>query len=416
MKTTSGLKPELGVLQGIGLLATSLLGTGVFAVPALAVTLVGTGVLWLWPLLIMLVFPIAIGFAALGRAYPHAGGTVHFVELAFGAYLARATGWLFLLVIPVGLPAALQIAAGFWIAAFGFNPQQALGIELLTLLVVLGFGMRSAGSSANIQTLIALLIVAVVILISYYGQIWQNLTFPAWPKYQPLSAGLAVMFWCFVGLEAFAHLGSEFRQPARDFPRALLGGLLLAGSVYWACTLAILHFQVYDLTLAPSASIPTIVGGLLGKTAQQIACLIGYLACFASINIYLQSFARLVWSQTRQYTPHHRIAQLSVHQVPSHALLWVVGICALCTVIIYGVNLSLSSLIIYANAIFVLIYLLAMLSGVVLLRGMARIMSLIGALLCSIFLFWIIGIQSSYALLLLLLCYVIAKILPSYST
>ncbi len=26
------------------------------------------------------------------------------------------------------------------------------------------------------------------------------------------------MFWCFVGLEAFAHLASEFKRPERDFP------------------------------------------------------------------------------------------------------------------------------------------------------------------------------------------------------
>ena len=32
----SGLKQELGLAQGVGLLSTSLLGTGVFAVPALA--------------------------------------------------------------------------------------------------------------------------------------------------------------------------------------------------------------------------------------------------------------------------------------------------------------------------------------------------------------------------------------------
>jgi amino acid efflux transporter len=31
--------------------------------------------------------------------------------------------------------------------------------------------------------------------------------------------------------------------------------------------------------------------------ALWVACVIGYLACFASLNIYIQSFARLVWSQ-----------------------------------------------------------------------------------------------------------------------
>lgn len=66
----SGLKQELGLGQGVGLLSTSLLGTGVFAVPALAALVAGDNSLWAWPLLILLVFPIAIVFALLGRHFP----------------------------------------------------------------------------------------------------------------------------------------------------------------------------------------------------------------------------------------------------------------------------------------------------------------------------------------------------------
>ncbi|KGA58596.1 inner membrane protein yjeH [Yersinia pseudotuberculosis] len=69
-----GLKQELSLAQGVGLLSTSLLGTGVFAVPALAAMLAGHDSLWAWPVLIVLVFPIAIAFAALGRHFPSAGG------------------------------------------------------------------------------------------------------------------------------------------------------------------------------------------------------------------------------------------------------------------------------------------------------------------------------------------------------
>lgn len=105
----SGLKQELGLAQGVGLLSTSLLGTGVFAVPALAALVAGDNSLWAWPALILLVFPIAIVFATLGRHFPSAGGVAHFVNMAFGPRLARVTGWLFLSVIPVGLPAALHI-------------------------------------------------------------------------------------------------------------------------------------------------------------------------------------------------------------------------------------------------------------------------------------------------------------------
>ena len=132
----SGLKQELGLAQGIGLLSTSLLGTGVFAVPALAALVAGNNSLWAWPVLIILVFPIAIVFAILGRHYPSAGGVAHFVGMAFGSRLERVTGWLFLSVIPVGLPAALQIAAGFGQAMFGWHSWQLLLAELGTLALV----------------------------------------------------------------------------------------------------------------------------------------------------------------------------------------------------------------------------------------------------------------------------------------
>ncbi len=66
----SGLKQELGLAQGIGLLSTSLLGTGVFAVPALAALVAGNNSLWAWPVLIILVFLIAIVFAILVATIP----------------------------------------------------------------------------------------------------------------------------------------------------------------------------------------------------------------------------------------------------------------------------------------------------------------------------------------------------------
>ena len=132
----SGLKQELGLGQGVGLLSTSLLGTGVFAVPALAALVAGDNSLWAWPLLILLVFPIAIVFALLGRHFPSAGGVAHFVDMAFGPRLASVTGWLFLSVIPVGLPAALHIATGFGQALFGWHDAQLLLAELGTLAIV----------------------------------------------------------------------------------------------------------------------------------------------------------------------------------------------------------------------------------------------------------------------------------------
>ncbi|GKX60821.1 L-methionine/branched-chain amino acid transporter [Leminorella grimontii] len=385
----SGLKQELGLVQGIGLLSTSLLGTGVFAVPALAAQVAGGGSLWAWPILIVLAFPIAIAFASLGRHFPNAGGAAHFVSLAFGPHMAKVTGWLFLSVIPVGLPAALQIASGFWQAAFGFSEFGLLMVQVATLLIIWLLGMRSAGSSANVQVLIAVLIVAMIVAIWWRGGITP--TTVAWPAPASMSGGalfdaLAVMFWCFVGLEAFAHLAAEFRHPERDFPRALLIGLLLAGAVYWGCTVAVLAFGAFGGEMAAAASLPSIVVKLFGSHGLWIACIIGYLACFASLNIYTQSFARLVWSQSYEHRPKAWLAQLSRSHSPLNALTVVLACCLVSSLLAHWLALPLDALIVYANGIFVFIYLLCMLSGCRLLKGRARLMSILGSVLCLLLL------------------------------
>ncbi len=398
----NGLKQDLGLLQGVGLLSTSLLGTGVFAVPALGALAAGNDSLWAWPALILLVFPIAIVFALLGRHYPSAGGVAHFVGMAFGPRLERVTGWLFLSVIPVGLPAALHIASGFAQALFGWQSNALLGVELATLLFAWWVGSRGASTGANLQTLVAVLIVGLIVAIWGFSHISPaDIPFPPLYEVAPsrLFSALAVLFWCFVGLEAFAHMASEFKDPQRDFPRALMIGLLLAGAVYWACTVVVLHFNAFGEGVAAATSLPSIVVDLFGTKALWVASVVGYLACFASLNIYLQSFARLVWSQA-QHKPTSWLGQLSPRRVPANALTLVIGACVVSTLLARLLNIDLAALIIYGNGIFIVIYLLCMVAGMRLLKGQYRVLAAIGAVLCLLLLA-MVGLKSLYAIVVL---------------
>ena len=305
-------------------------------------------------------------------------------------------------MIPVGLPAALHIATGFGQALFGWHDSQLLLAELGTLAIIWWVGSRGASSSANLQTLVAVLIVALIVAIW-----WRGAINPAQIPFPPpsdidssqLFSALSVMFWCFVGLEAFAHLASEFKQPERDFPRALMIGLLLAGSVYWACTVLVLHFHAFGEEMAAAASLPNIVVRLFGVQALWIACVIGYLACFASLNIYIQSFARLVWSQA-QHKPDSYLSRLSPRQIPRNALNAVLGCCVISALCIYALNINLDALIVYANGIFIMIYLLCMLAGCRLLQGRYRLLAAFGSVLCLVLLA-MVGWKSLYAFIML---------------
>jgi amino acid efflux transporter len=401
----SRLNPELGLLQGIGLLSTSLLGTGIFVIPALAATSAGDASLWAWMLLIALVLPVAFTFAQLGRHFPHAGGAPHLIGRAFGARMERLSALLFLAVLPVGLPAALNIASGFWQALFDLSRGQALAIQLATLAAMLLLGQRPAKASGMIQGAIAVAIISTIALIWWVADLPANnqLLLPEISgSWHLLPAALGVMFWCFVGIEAFTHMGEEFKNPERDVPLALLFGVLLAGLVYWACSVAVLSLQAYGDVTTDAASLPRMLDQLLGDRARWIAATVGYLACFASMNVYMQGFARLIWSLADEGKLPATLAQRNRHGVPARALLLVILSCALCASLAQLLDLTVDDLIRYANGNFVLIYLLSMAAGVVLLRGIWRALAAFSALLCGLVLL-MLGMDAAYALGLLVL-------------
>ncbi len=399
----SRLNKELGLLQGIGLLSTSLLGTGIFVVPALAATAAGSASLWAWLILIALVLPVAFTFAQLGKRFPHAGGAPHLIGRAFGPRMERLIAFLFLAVLPVGLPAALNIATGFWQALLPIGRGEALLIQFATLGAMLLLGQRPARASGLLQSAIALTIVGMVGLIWWVGDLPQHsqpLLPPVEGSWHLIPSALGVMFWCFVGIEAFTHLGEEFKHPQRDFPLALLLGVLLAGVVYWAFSVAVLSFGVYGDVHSDAASLPRLMDLLLGEKARWLVALIGYLACFASMNVYVQGFARLIWSLADEGKLPTPLAQLNHHGVPARALLVVVLICCLCASLAAVMQLSVDDLIRYANGNFVVVYLLSMAAGWVLLRGVWRWLAGFSTLLCALVLA-MLGSEALYALGLL---------------
>jgi amino acid efflux transporter len=396
----SRLNQQLGVCQGIALLATSLLGTGIFVVPAIAASIAGRSSLFAWLLLISLVLPIAFTFAALGRRYPHAGGAAHFVAKALGPSAEKLTAFLFISVLPVGLPAALLMATGFWQAVFTITPTTALLIQLSTLLSMWLLGKGGAKLSGNIQSLIAIAIVLLVTALWWQGGVEaSDYHLPEQIDTPSIVPALAVMFWCFVGIEAFAHMGEEFRRPERDFPIALLLGVFVAGAVYWAASVVVLKYASYGDQLANTQSLPHLVAIIFGQKAKWLAAIVGYLACYASINIYIQGFARLLWSMADEGRVFKPLARLSKNKIPLNALSSIVAACAISCVLAWLFELPLDALIRYANGNFIVVYLLSMLAGVILLRGFFRILALIGVLLCCLLLV-ALGQQSLYVLVL----------------
>lgn len=380
------LKQEITLLSGIGQLSTTLMGTGLFMIPAIAAGIAGHFSLWAWLILFVAVCPVALTFAALGKKYPSAGGTAYFVRKAYNARLERAVAWLFVSVIPVGVPAAVALAAGFLQQLLPAQFNNAILAQVLTVVLLIGVNLAGTKSSGRLQTAIALSIFALVASFLWIGDVGSaDLVMPALSidSIWSIGAALGVMFWCFVGIEAFAHMGEEFKNPQRDFPIAILVGCFVAGATYWACSVIILKFGAFGTPEFDSASIPWLSDKLFGSRMAIIISIIGFFACFASINLYTQSLSRMVWAQAREYRPNSALAQLSQRGVPANATWLIGGILLLSCVAGQLSNLDLEFFLKLANGVFVLVYLLAMLAAYKLLKGYQKALAVIALILCT---------------------------------
>ncbi len=399
------LKKEITLISGIGQLSTTLLGTGLFMVPAIAAGIAGHLSLWAWGLLFIAICPIALTFAQLGKRYPSAGGTAYFVRQAFDKRLEKSVAWLFVSVIPVGIPAAIALAAGFLQQLLPEAINSAMLAQVLTVALLMAVNLSGTKSSGRLQTVIALSVFALVAAFWWKGGLSTNdIVMPTLDadSFWSIGAALGVMFWCFVGIEAFAHMGEEFKNPQRDFPIAILVGSFIAGATYWACSVIILKFGAYGSAEFESASIPWISEQLFGNKFKVLISLLGFAACFASVNLYTQSLSRMVWAQAREYKPTSPLARVSIKGVPANATLVIGAILILSCVGGELSGLDLEFFLKLANSVFVLVYLLAMLSAYKLLTGVGKVLAAIALILCTI-VFICLGWSMLYALSILAL-------------
>ncbi|MFB9887252.1 L-methionine/branched-chain amino acid transporter [Balneatrix alpica] len=417
----SPLQPSLNLYQGLGTLMAALLGTGVFIVPELTVKAAQAGALWSWALLALAILPVAFVFALLGRAYPHAGGASHYISMALGQQQGRLIGWLFLALLSVGMPAAMEMALWFLQVLLPLSPLQSWLTKLLLLGLMVLISIQGISLSGNVQAVIAALVS--LLLLGLVVASWGQPVAPArqldalpWQGWLSMAPALALGFWSFIGIEVIAHLSTEFKRPERDFPLALILGVTLVGGLYWLGSWLVYAYAADYQGQQPAMIylVESLLGGWLGQHGAQVIGSFGFLSCVATMNIYLGSASRLLWSLAQEEPRLSRLSQLNRYRVPAWALYSLALMAALSISILTLLGLDLEAMIKAANGIIVLVYILTMVAGWRLLARRYRLLSLLGLLVC-LALAWTLGAAMLYVLVLYPLLMLLQKRLAAPS-
>jgi APA family basic amino acid/polyamine antiporter len=255
----------LGLMDVMGILVGTVIGSGIFIVPAAIAGYVQSPVLLLavWAVGGVLTFFGALAVSELGAAFPQAGGMYVYLREAYGKPLAFLFGWTVFFVIDAGAIATLSMAFSSKYLPQFTGPLSTFGTRAIAIALIAALvGVNYAGTrwGARLQNVLmfikfaAVLAVSVGILLLAKGNV-AAFTSPASP---PMTAALVGGFglalqralWAYKGWEAVSFSAGEIKNPERNMPIGLFAGTLIIIALYFAANLAYLYVLPFDRLIA----------------------------------------------------------------------------------------------------------------------------------------------------------------------
>ncbi|MEW1960721.1 APC family permease [Kineococcus sp. NPDC059986] len=224
------------------------LGAGIYALVGELAGEVG-GAIWV-PLAVALVMALltASSYAELVTKYPRAGGAAVFAQRAFRRPLVSFLVGFSMLAAGVTSVAGLALAfSGDYLGALLDVPALPAAVVFLVLVALLNArGIKDSLRANVVMTVVEvgglLLVVALAAVVLGRGDGSPGRVLEFSPDHSPVAGilGAAVLaFYSFVGFETSANVAEEAVEPSRTYPRALFGGLAVAGVVYVLVGLAV---------------------------------------------------------------------------------------------------------------------------------------------------------------------------------
>lgn len=239
-----GHHDTVGVLGASALVAGSMVGSGVFLLPATFGAIGSISILG-WIVALLAALAIAGMFSWLSRAAPSANGLGDYVQTGLGRFFGVQTTvafWTLCWVGNVAVAVAVVGAAGFLVPGLT-EPVPRLVATLAVIWFSVGVSWIGPKTVARVEGLTLGIGLLPVVLTAVAGWFWfQPQVFQA--SWNPGGLGLGeamgrtalTAFWAFLGLECAAATAGVVRNPARNVPIATLGGVLGVGLLYIAAT------------------------------------------------------------------------------------------------------------------------------------------------------------------------------------
>lgn len=332
-KGTQQLKKNLGLSTAMATVVGCVIGSGVFLKPQAIYTATGgapgLGML-AWIITGLICIAAAMTFAEVAIMIPKTGGMVVYLEEAFGKRVGFLAGWMQTVLFYPAMIAALSVAFGQQAALF-FGDAMIVPIAIICVFIILVLNVLGSAVGGGAQVLFTICKLVPLVMLMVFGFVHGSGENPVFTPMlaDGLSFGtvlgqllIAVLF-AFEGWTTVGAIAGEMKNPGKDLPLAIVGGVTIIMAIYLVMNLAYLWVmpadQMMDIAVPASAVAIAIFGDVGGKIIS-VGIMISVLG---SANGFLLSGSRVTYHlATENLLPGSRwLSKLNSAQVPHFALL-----------------------------------------------------------------------------------------------
>ena len=334
------LQKNLGAAAALSTVVGMVIGGGVFFKPQAVYEITGgapgLGMI-AWILAGIMTITAGLTAAEVSAAIPKTGGMMVYIEEIYGKKLGFLTGWMQSVLFFPATIAAISVM-------FGQQAAILLGNESLVIPMTVGvilligilntFGSKTSGAIQTVSTVCKLIPLVLIIVFGFIKGGGDN------PIVQPLVAEgisptgvigqlLVAILFAYDGWINVGTLAGEMKNPGKDLPKAIVGGLSLVMAVYVVINLAylwVLPANELAQYASPASAVATELFGPIGGKIITVGILISVFGC---INGYLLTGPRIIYTLGQQKSIPVIFGKLNKNDVPANATLLMAVLAAL---------------------------------------------------------------------------------------
>ncbi len=326
------MKKELGVTAAMSIVVGCVIGAGVFFKPYAIYGQTGgapgMGMLaWIFGGLASLLG--ALTFAEVAVMIPKTGGMVAYLGDVFDKKVGFLAGWMQTIIFYPAFLAGYGVTVGDELAPY-IGEQFKLPVAIALIILLCAVNTLGSKTAANIQLVSTICKLIPLFLIMILGFVLGE---GCNPIFTPLvaedkNAGavlgstlLAVLF-AFEGWTNVGAIAGEMKNPGKDMPRAIVGGVSIIMAVYFVINMAYLWVIPAEelMTISsPASAVAMKLFGPVGGTLIKVGIIISVIG---AANGFLMSGSRVAYHLADQGTlPFSKtLGKLNGKQVPANSV------------------------------------------------------------------------------------------------